>query len=89
MGAETDTVPPGLPEARRSMVQYPGGLAARYRWTGSGGMAAITAMSEVGGTLTDHGSLVSPDPDRLCRAELRVEGPLGAWTAQVRVGHQR
>ena len=69
-------------EARRAIVQYPGGLAARYRWTGSGGIAAITSLSEVGGTLTDHGSLVSSDPDRLCRAELRVEGPLGIWTAR-------
>ena len=42
-------------EARRAIVQYPGGLAARYRWTGSGGIAAITSLSEVGGTLTDHG----------------------------------
>lgn len=72
---------PGI-EARRAIVQYPGGLAARYRWTGSGGIAAITALSEVGGTLTDLGSLVSEDPDRLCRAELRVEGPLGTWTAR-------
>jgi len=39
-------------------------------------------MSEVGGTLQDHGTLVSDDPDRLCRAELRVEGPLGTWTAR-------
>ncbi len=23
-----------------------------------------------------------PEPDRLCRAELRVEGPLGTWTAR-------
>ncbi len=69
-------------EAHRSVVQYPGGLAARYRWTGSGGIAAITALSEVGGTLTDHGFLVSTEPDRLCRAELRVEGPIGIWTAR-------
>ena len=69
-------------DVHRSVVQYPGGLAARYRWTGSGGIAAITALSEVGGTLTDHGHLVADDPDRLCRAELRVEGPLGTWTAR-------
>jgi outer membrane protein assembly factor BamB len=69
-------------EPHRSSVRYPGGLAARYRWTGSGGMAAITALSEAGGTLSDHGSLVAADPDRLCRAELRVEGPLGTWTAR-------
>ena len=71
-----------LREPRRSAVQYPGGLAARYRWTGSGGIAALTAMSEVGGELTDHGPLVSDAPDRLCRAELRVEGPTATWTAR-------
>jgi hypothetical protein len=69
-------------EVSRASVQYPGGLAARYRWVGSGGARAIEALSEVGGALTDHGSLVSDDPDRMCRAELRVEGPLGAWTAR-------
>lgn len=71
-----------LPDPKRSSVQYPGGLAARYRWTGSGQMAALTAMSEAGGTLVDHGTLVSPAPDRLCRAELRVEGPTATWTAR-------
>ena len=69
-------------EPRRASVQYPGGLAARYRWTGSGGIGAIEAVSEAGGTLADHGPLVSAEPDRLCRAELRVEGPSGTWTAR-------
>ncbi len=69
-------------EPHRSTVRYPGGLAARFRWTGTGGAAAMTALSEVGGTLTDHGPLVAEEPDRLCRAELRVEGPLGTWTAR-------
>jgi hypothetical protein len=69
-------------EPQRAAVQYPGGLAARYRWGGSGSAAAIFALSEKGGTLADHGRLVSDDPDRLCRAELRVEGPLGSWTAR-------
>ncbi len=85
----TDPGGPGGPtgdgadaEPQRSIVRYPGGLSARYRWTGSGGIAAITALTEVGGTLTDHGPLVAADPDRLCRAELRVEGPLGTWTAR-------
>ena len=55
----------------------------RYRWTGSGGIDAITELSEAGGTLTDLGTLVAPEPDRLCRAELRVEGPLGTWTVRL------
>ena len=66
----------------RAAIHYPGGLAARYRWTGSGKGPAIFALTEAGGTLTDHGTLVSPEPDRLCRAEIRVEGPLGAWTGR-------
>lgn len=72
----------GAREVQRSSVQYPGGLAARYRWSGSGTAEAVFALSEEGGTLADHGPLVSADADRLCRAELRVEGPLGAWTAR-------
>jgi hypothetical protein len=63
-------------------VQYPGGLAARYRWGGTGQSEAVFAVSEGIGPLHDLGPLVSVEPDRLCRAELRVEGPLGAWTAR-------
>jgi hypothetical protein len=74
---------PPIGEPHRSSVRFPGGLSARFRWTGSGGIGAITALSEAGGALTDHGPLVSADPDRLCRAELRVEGPLGTWTARL------
>jgi len=69
-------------EPQRAAVQYPGGLAARYRWSGSGQGPSVFLLSEQGGSLTDHGHLVSDDPDRLCRAELRVEGPLGTWTAR-------
>jgi outer membrane protein assembly factor BamB len=69
-------------EVGRQAVQYPGGLAARYRWGGSGSGAEVFGLSETGGALTDHGALVAAEPDRLCRAELRVEGPLGAWTAR-------
>jgi outer membrane protein assembly factor BamB len=39
-------------------------------------------VSEATGRLADHGPLEGPAPDRLCRAELHVEGPLGAWTAR-------
>jgi len=41
----------------------------------------VYALSE-GGTLTDHGPLVAERPDELCRAELRVDGPGGGWTAR-------
>jgi hypothetical protein len=67
---------------RRATVQYPGGLAARYRWTGSAEGDEALGPTEAGGHLIDHGALVSADPRRLCRAELRVEGPLGTWTAR-------
>jgi hypothetical protein len=69
-------------EPERLSVQYPGGIAARYRWTGSAGGPAMFAVSEAAGTLTDHGPLVEPDPDRLCRLELHVESPSGGWTAR-------
>jgi hypothetical protein len=69
-------------EPRNAAVSYPGGLRARWRWGGSGQAAAVFALSEAGGTLIDLGPNVSEDPDALCRAELRVEGPRGAWTAR-------
>ena len=68
--------------AERLSVQYPGGIAARYRWAGSGGGPAAFAISEAIGTLTDHGPLVDPEPDRLCRLELHVESPAGGWTGR-------
>jgi outer membrane protein assembly factor BamB len=43
----------------------------------------VFALSEAGGTLEDLGSLVSPAFDELCRAELRVDGPAGAWTVRL------
>jgi hypothetical protein len=69
-------------DAERLAVQYPGGIAARYRWTGSGGGPAMFAISEGVGNLLDHGSLAGAEPDRMCRLELRVEAPWGGWTAR-------
>ncbi|CAN5469083.1 hypothetical protein BH24CHL9_BH24CHL9_00690 [soil metagenome] len=69
-------------EVQRSSVRYPGGLSARYRWAGNDVAEQVFALSETGGALSDHGALVSAEPDRLCRAELRVEGPVGTWTAR-------
>lgn len=82
MTSGSDDRPIGEAPPRRATIQYPGGLAARYRWTGSGEGVAAFGPTEAGGRLVDHGELVSPEPDRLCRAELRVEGPIGAWTAR-------
>lgn len=39
-------------------------------------------MSERGGEPVDHGSLAAADPDAVCRAEVRAEGPGGAWAAR-------
>lgn len=69
--------------ARDAVVQYPGGIRVRYRWGGSGEAADVFALSETGGSLLDLGSRVSPEPDRLCRAELAVESPAGRWTARL------
>ena len=70
-------------EPRDATVAYPGGLRARWRWGGSGQSAAVFALSEVGGSLLDLGPEVSADPEALCRAELRVDGPAGAWTLRL------
>lgn len=67
---------------RDATVSYPGGIRARWRWGGSGSAREVFALSEAGGALTDLGSDVSSDPDALCRAELRVDGPASAWSAR-------
>ena len=69
-------------EPHNATVTYPGGLRARWRWGGSGQGPAVFALSEAGGSLVDLGALVAADPEPLCRAELRLEGPRGAWTAR-------
>lgn len=69
-------------EPRNATITYPGGLRARWRWAGSAQAEAVFALSEAGGTLVDLGTRVSEDPDALCRAELRLEGPRGSWTAR-------
>ena len=69
-------------EPRNATVTYPGGLRARWRWGNSGQSPEVFALSEAGGSLIDLGPRVSPDPDALCRAELRLEGPRGSWSAR-------
>lgn len=69
-------------EPRDATVAYPGGLRARWRWGGSGQAAAVFALSEAGGSLVDLGPGVSSEPDELCRAELRVDGPAGGWSVR-------
>ena len=58
-------------------------MRARWRWGGSGQAAAVFALSEVGGSLLDLGPEVDTEPDALCRAELRVDGPAGAWALRL------
>lgn len=70
-------------EPRHAAVDYPGGIRVRFRWGGSGDGPAVFALSESGGPLTDHGPIVSPTYERMCRAELRVETPAGPWTARL------
>jgi hypothetical protein len=69
-------------EPGNSTIVYPGGLRARWRWGGSGSGPQVFALSEIGGNLVDLGLRVAADPEPLCRAELRLEGPRGAWTAR-------
>ncbi len=68
-------------EPRNATIAYPGGLRARWRWGGSGSGPEVFALSEAG-ALIDLSERAAPDPDRLCRAELRLEGPRGAWSAR-------
>ena len=74
---------PGVPgEPGNSTVAYPGGLRARWRWGGSGsgpgGLRPVGDRRQPGRPRPR----VASDPDALCRAELRLEGPRGAWTAR-------
>jgi outer membrane protein assembly factor BamB len=73
---------PGL-QPRDATITYPGGLRARWRWAGSGQGPAVFALSEAGGTLVDHGPIVSADFEALCRAELRIDGPGGSWSVRL------
>ena len=70
-------------DARQEVVAYPGGIRVRFRWAGSGQGDAVFALSEAGGALHDYGERISPAFERLCRAELRVEGPGGTWAARL------
>jgi hypothetical protein len=71
------------PEPHDATVSYPGGLRARWRWGGSGQGRAVFALSEAGGSLGEHGPLVSAEYEQLCRAEIRIDGPGGAWSARL------
>ena len=70
------------PEPHNATIAYPGGLRARWRWAGSGSGSAVFALTEASGALVDLGTRVADDPGPLCHAELRLEGPRGAWTAR-------
>src|SRR6476646_10734101 len=72
----TDPTSRPRPEPRHAVVQFPGGIRASFRWAGSGQAAAVFALSEVGGKLTDYGDLIASEPDALCRAEVHVESPV-------------
>lgn len=70
-------------EPRQAVVEYPGGIRVRYRWAGTGGAAAVFSLSEAGGELFEYGDRGGAVFERLCRAELRAEGPAGAWAARL------
>jgi hypothetical protein len=70
-------------EVKHAAIAFPGGIRASLRWVGSGGAAAVFALTESGGTLEDLGALAGSDPDRRCRAEVRVESPAAVWTVRL------
>ncbi|MDR3545304.1 MAG: PQQ-binding-like beta-propeller repeat protein [Candidatus Limnocylindrales bacterium] len=70
-------------EPQQAVVGYPGGIRVRYRWAGSGGGGAVFALSEAGGELFEYGERAGAAFERLCRAELRTEGPAGVWAARL------
>ncbi|MER3418942.1 MAG: hypothetical protein C4343_07655 [Chloroflexota bacterium] len=75
------------PPVREALVDYPGGLRARIRWTGSGSGSALDepgagSPSEPPAPV-DHGQLVAEDPEARCRAEFRVAGPGTAWAVRL------
>lgn len=79
-------IPRGANEPKSRISDFPGGLRVRATWGSSGQAAAVFALSEAGATLVDHGALgagAEGDPDRLCRMELRVETPAGAWAVRL------
>jgi len=78
----TSNRPGSTPEPRHAVIQFPGAIRASFRWAGSDQARAVFALSEVGGELTDYGTLIATEPDVLCRAEVRVETLSGAWTAR-------
>ena len=72
-------------EVGRERVQYPGGISARFRWGRSGRADDVFGITEITGTLTDYASIAGDSTSasrRVCRAELRVESPVAAWTAR-------
>ena len=70
-------------EPHVAVASYPGGIRVRSAWGGSGDGPAVFALSEAGGSLDEHGSLVSPGYERQCRAELRIETPGGPWAVRL------
>ena len=79
-------IPSGAAEPRSLITSFPGGLRVRATWGSSGQATAVFALSEAGASLTDHGTLgagAEEDPNRLCRMELRVEHPGGAWAVRL------
>jgi outer membrane protein assembly factor BamB len=64
-------------EPSHAVVQFPGGIRAAIRWAGSGQGAAVFALSESGGPLTDLGELTGSEP------EIRVDTPAGSWTVRL------
>ncbi len=74
---------PPSPATRSSSSRAGSERAAAGR--GAAAAPAVFALTEAGGPLTDLGELAGADPDRRCRAELRVDTPGGSLDGPARV----
>ena len=74
---------PSAAPPRDATVGYPGrsprALALGRQRPGRGGLRPVGVRRHARGP----GPLVSPSPEELCRAELRIDGPAGAWTVRL------
>jgi hypothetical protein len=76
-------------EPHNATVTYPGGLRARWRWAGSGQGGGGLRVDRGRGLAARLGTRVSTDPDALCRAEIRLEGPRGRVDRTLRIDDLR
>ena len=75
----------GMSSARKVLLfGLLGALGCLAGWlAGEGFLLGFPPSKEAGGSLAEHGALAGTSFEDLCRAELRIEGPAGAWTVRL------